>query len=243
MAASNALQPRRSGTAVWKQIEETLLSEILSGKIAPGERLPSESALADQFAVNRHTVRRALAELGARDILQTENGRGTFVTEKALRYKMSKRVRSVERMLRDGHDMVVKVLDSSRSPATVEIAAALEVEAGSLLWIIDSLSTIDGKPMIHARHCFPHQRFPDLPERYKSARSIAATLATYGVKSTRKSMVISARLADRVEMKLLKEQWPAPVLAVESLYVDQRGKPVDHGVAHYAGSRIDLQID
>ena len=240
---SDALQPRRSGTAVWKQIEKTLLSEIMSGNIAPGDRLPSESALADRFSVNRHTIRRALAELSAQDILQIENGRGTFVTEKALRYKLSKRIRSVESMLRDGHDMVVKVLNATQSPANVEVATALEVEAGSLLWVIDSLSTINRKPVIHARHCFPLGRFPDFYERYKSAGSIGATLATYGVESTRKSMVISAQLADRKELELLREQWPSPILSVESLYVDQRGQPVDHGVAHYAGDRIDLQID
>jgi len=50
-------------------------------------------------------------------------------------------------------------------------------------------------------------------------------------------------LADRRGAELLKEQWPSPILSVESLYVDQRGRPVDHGVAHYAGDRIDLQID
>jgi hypothetical protein len=75
------------------------------------------------------------------------------------------------------------------------------------------------------------------------AGSIGAMLATYGVESTRKSMVISARLADQRELKLLREHWPAPILSVESQYVDQRGKPVDHGVPHYAENRIDLQID
>jgi DNA-binding GntR family transcriptional regulator len=97
--------------------------------------------------------------------------------------------------------------------------------------------------MIYARHCFPLGRFPDFYERYKSAGSTGATLATYGIESTRKSMVISAQLADRKELELLREQWPCPILSVESLYVDQRGQPVDHGVAHYAGDRIDLQID
>jgi GntR family transcriptional regulator, phosphonate transport system regulatory protein len=243
MVVRTALQPRQSGTAVWKQIEKTLLSEIMNGSLAPGDRLPSESALAERFAVNRHTVRRALAELSAQDILQIENGRGAFVTRKALRYNVSKRIRSVESMLRDGHDMVVKVLSATRSAASIEIAAALEVQPGSVIWVIDSLSTINRKPMIHARHCFPAERFPDFYDRYKAAGSIGATLATYGVDSTRKSMVFSAQLADQRELELLKEQSPTPILSVESLYVDQHGRPVDHGVAHYAGNRIDLQID
>jgi hypothetical protein len=56
-------------------------------------------------------------------------------------------------------------LNGTQSPANVEIATALEVNR---------------KPMIYARHCFPLGRFPDFYERYKSAGSTGATLATYG---------------------------------------------------------------
>src|SRR5258708_16952143 len=137
MASSDLVQPRRSGTSIWKQIEKTVLSEIMSGDIAPGERLPSEGALADRFSVNRHTVRRALAELSAQEILQIENGRGAFVTEKALHYKLNKRTRSLESMLRDGHDMTVKVLNAKQAPAESVIARALAIGPGSKIWLID----------------------------------------------------------------------------------------------------------
>jgi GntR family phosphonate transport system transcriptional regulator len=243
MASGDLIQPRGSGTSIWKQIEKTLLSEIMSGDIAPGERLPSEGALADRFSVNRHTVRRALAELSAQDILQIENGRGAFVTEKAFRYKLNKRTRSLESMLRDGHDMTVKVLNARQASAESAIAGALAIAPGSSIWIIDSLSTIDRMPAICARHSFPSERFPDLLARYKAAGSISAMLKTYGVESTRKSMTITARLADPADQKLLKQSWPAPIISVESIYVDQRGHPVDHGIARYAGDRIDLQIE
>lgn len=243
MNSDDLIQPRRKGTSIWKQIETTLLSEIATGAIAPGERLPSEGALAERFNVNRHTVRRALAELSAQDFVQIENGRGAFVTEKALSYKIDKRMRSLESMLRSGHDMVVKVLKSARIEAEPEVARALAIAPGADVWILDSLSTIDKKPAISARHSFPADRFPDLLERYRKARSISATLKTYGVESTRKSMVVSAKLAEPDDLKLLKLEWPAPVLSTESLYVDQDGKPVDHGVARYAGDRMELQFD
>jgi GntR family transcriptional regulator, phosphonate transport system regulatory protein len=242
MSSSELIQPRQKGTSIWKQIEKTLLSEIMSGGIKPGERLPSEGALADRFSVNRHTVRRALAELSALDFLKIENGRGAFVTEKAVRYKLNKRTRSLESMLRDGHDMTVKVLSAKQESVESSIAQALAIAPGSLVWIIDSLSTINKAPAICARHSFPFERFPDFIDRYKTARSISATLKTYGVESTRKSMAITARLADPADLKLLKLSWPAPVISVESLYVDQRGQPVDHGIARYAGDHVELFV-
>ncbi|WP_321790038.1 phosphonate metabolism transcriptional regulator PhnF [Paraburkholderia sp. J94] len=243
MDSNDLIQPRRKGTSIWKQIETSLLSEIATGAIAPGERLPSECALAERFNVNRHTVRRALAELSAQDYVQIENGRGAFVTERALSYKIDKRTRSLESMVRSGHNMVVKVLKFARIAAEPEIALALAVTPGADVWVIDSLSTIDKKPAISARHSFPADRFPDLLTRYRKARSISATLKTYGVESTRKSMVVSAKLAQPEDLKLLKLSWPAPVLSTESLYIDQDGKPVDHGVARYAGDRMELQFD
>lgn len=242
MARTDDLQPRRKGTAVWKQIQQVLLSEIVDGSVRPGDRLPSESALTRRFSVNRLTVRRALAELSAQDLLKIENGRGAFVTAKALRYNVDKRRRSVEIMLRDHRDMTVKVLEAARLPADVETAKALNLEVGSMVWDIHSLSIIDGQPTILAHHLFPAERFPDFYKRYRSEGSIVAALATYGVKSTRGSMVIQARLAETKELELLGEQWPAPVLSVTSLYVDQKKRPVDLGRALYAGNRIDLQI-
>ena len=66
-------------TPVWKSIAATLEGDIASGHYAPGDKLPTEAALAARFGVNRHTVRRALADLGGRGILRSRRGAGVFV--------------------------------------------------------------------------------------------------------------------------------------------------------------------
>ena len=48
---------------LWTAIRDTLLKEIAQGHYAPGARLPTEAHLSERFGVNRHTVRRALAQL------------------------------------------------------------------------------------------------------------------------------------------------------------------------------------
>ncbi|MBJ9698674.1 UTRA domain-containing protein [Burkholderia cenocepacia] len=175
--------------------------------------------------------------------MQIENGRGAFVTEKAVSYKIDKRTRSLESMVRSDHDMVVKMLKTARIEAEPDVARALGLTLGADVWILDSLSTIDKKPAISARHSFPADPFPYLGERYRKARSITATLKTYGVESTRKSMLISARLAELADLNLPKLNWPASVLCTESLYVDQEGQSVIHGVSRFAGERMELQFD
>lgn len=243
MHSADLMQPRHKGTSIWKQIENTLRSEIMAGAIAPGQRLPSEAALAERFGVNRHTVRRAMAELSTQDIVQVENGRGAFVTEKVLSYKIDKRMRSPESMLRRGHDMVVKVLNAAKGKADEDVAQALNIAAGSAIWVLDSLSTIDQKPVICARHSFPAARFPGFLQRYSKSKSISAALKTYGVESSRQSMIVSAMLGTPVDLQLLELESPASILAVASVYVDQGGIPVDVGISRYAGDRIELELD
>jgi len=70
--------PRGGGTAV-ARIAAALREEILLGRAAPGQAL-REEALAERFGASRHTVRTALARLGATGLVRSEPYRGTAVT-------------------------------------------------------------------------------------------------------------------------------------------------------------------
>ena len=54
---------RGSGVAVWRQIGEALADDIRNKLYQPGEQLPPEPELATRFAVNRHTIRRAMGDV------------------------------------------------------------------------------------------------------------------------------------------------------------------------------------
>lgn len=70
------------GSFPYHQILDDLRSEILAGRRAPGERLPSEHELAQMYGTSRPTVRRAIARLKAEGLVVTEQGRGAFVRPK-----------------------------------------------------------------------------------------------------------------------------------------------------------------
>lgn len=65
----------------YRQVADQLRSLIVSGQLAPGDRLPSESELSDMFGVSRSTVREALRALSSRDLVVTTRGStgGSFV--------------------------------------------------------------------------------------------------------------------------------------------------------------------
>ena len=64
-----------------EQVRETLAEEILAGKYAPGDRLPSEREYAEQTGTSRVTVRRAYAQLEAAGIIARNRPAGTRVAD------------------------------------------------------------------------------------------------------------------------------------------------------------------
>ena len=69
----------KSGLPIYRQIQDQIRYGIVSGRLRPGEQLPTVRALAVDLAVNPNTVIKAYSELERKGILTTEQGSGTFV--------------------------------------------------------------------------------------------------------------------------------------------------------------------
>ena len=72
----------RSGLLIYTQIVNQIQSQIASGIINPGDQLPTVRALAEELRVNFNTVARAYRILDEARIISTQQGRGTYITEK-----------------------------------------------------------------------------------------------------------------------------------------------------------------
>ncbi len=70
-----------SGIPLYEQIAHQILAVINSGKLVPGDQLPTTRQLAVQLGVNFNTVARAYRVLDQRSIISTQPGRGTFILE------------------------------------------------------------------------------------------------------------------------------------------------------------------
>ncbi len=70
----------RSGESVTAQICEQIRRLILSGRLKPGDQLPTVRQLAADLRVNFNTVARAYRTLDEERLISTQHGRGTFVT-------------------------------------------------------------------------------------------------------------------------------------------------------------------
>ena len=71
----------RSGVPGYNQIVEQVQREIASGKLKPGDQLPTVRALAAELRINFNTVARAYRILDEMGVISTQHGRGTFIIE------------------------------------------------------------------------------------------------------------------------------------------------------------------
>ena len=70
-----------SGVPVYRQIIDQVLGGMSAGTLLPGDQLPTVRQLAVDLAINPNTVVRAYRELEIRDVLSSQQGTGTFITE------------------------------------------------------------------------------------------------------------------------------------------------------------------
>ena len=71
---------RRSGTPLYVQVREELREAIASGRLKPGDQLPTEGELEQQLKVSRSTIRQAMGDLVTEGVINRAQGKGTFVT-------------------------------------------------------------------------------------------------------------------------------------------------------------------
>lgn len=230
--------------ALWKDISDILEGEIRSGVLSRGDQLPTEASLAERFAVNRHTVRRALSNLSETGLIFTKQGAGAFVAGEPTQYKIGKRVRFHQSVEAVGRHPSKKILHSDTRPSTGEEAEALQIAKGSFVHMAETLAFINGTPALHGTTVFPADRLPNMLIELQKTPSITAAFAAHGIADfTRASTEVAAVLANATTASLLQISAGAPLLRTRAISVDTEGTPVEYGITWWAGERVTLDID
>lgn len=116
---------------LYEQIVEQIEQLILDGKLRPGDQLPSERELAEQFNVSRTAVREAIKALREKGLVEIEAGRGTFITHgvsKALRHSLDWMVRSGNGNTLADLVQVRYILEPEIAALAAEMATASDIE-------------------------------------------------------------------------------------------------------------------
>jgi len=132
---------------LYKQIKSLLVQSLQQGEWKPGEPIPSELDLAARFQVSQGTVRKAVDELAAENLLVRRQGKGTFVathTEPRAQFRFL-------RLVPDEGEVVPAqsvFLDCRRARASVDVAQRLQLRTGDAVVYLRRLLRMGGTPLV-----------------------------------------------------------------------------------------------
>ena len=235
---------RRSGITLWRQIADEIRADILHGLATSDGRLPPEQALAERFAVNRHTIRAAIGSLRREGVLRAEQGRGTFVNRIGrLTYPLSRRTRFSAGFRSQGK-FGSSLVGSSIGRGPPRAAAALGLPPRTRLLRLDTVGEVDGLPVSRSNSWFEAARFKGLARAYRQTGSITAALTMLGIDDyVRVSTVIDARHADEGDRSQLKLEPGALVLVTRAVNAMVSGSVFQYSETAFVADRVELRVD
>lgn len=118
-----------AGVPLHRQLFLVLHDEILRGAMAPGDALPTEQGLCDQFGVSRITVRRALADLAEQGYIERRQGVGSFVRQRARSHEVPLAGSYMDGLRQAQFQTSIDVVEHDLRTAPVSIGDALGVSA------------------------------------------------------------------------------------------------------------------
>lgn len=235
-----------SGTkeSFWTRIASDIADAIGRGAYRPGQRLPSEHALAEQFGVNRHTIRRSLASLSSQGLVRIAQGSGTYVEDFAVDLMLAKRTRHQQNLALAGLKGGLRVLAVRTERATKAQATALALPVRSKVLVLEVLGEAEGLPLHVSERAFPLPRFEGLDAVVAQTGSITAAFQAAGVVDyTRQESRITAQMPEADVAAHLRQPVNRPVLRVESVNVDTAAVPIEFALTWFAGDRVNLMVN
>lgn len=228
----------------WRDIRAAIKQDIESGMLEPGQKLPTEPELALAYGAGRHTIRRAVTELGKEGLLSVEQGRGTFVQcRPRLTYAIGPRTRMRRNMGAQGRDVSSERLGAERLPADSRIAQALGLEPGTEVIATRRRSFVDGVPVSFGTLFHDAARFADFPERREAMGSVSAVYASFGIADYKRARTqIHARPARGDEAQMLHQHPDMPVIVVLAIDADIDGTPIACSEVIWSSARVTFDI-
>lgn len=205
-----------AGVPLHRQLFLVLHDEIDRGVIAPGETLPTEQTLCDQFGVSRITVRRALADLAEQGYIERRQGVGSFVRQHAPADVPASRS-YLQELRQTQFETEVEVVELGTRPPPRVVAETLR-RGGDLLHIVRvRRQRRTGEPLLVTDAWLPPELAPVLTEAALRRAPLYELLSDNAVTVNRVRHEITAEIAGPRNAHLLDIPIGAAVLRVNRL--------------------------
>ena len=221
-----------SFSPLYQQIKSLILQSLHAGEWKPGEPIPSEIELASRFRVSQGTVRKAIDELAAENLLVRRQGKGTFVAthaEQHVQYRFLKLVPDSGDVDSEG-PAERTIVECRRQRAAADVARALALRTGDAVLQVRRVLSYRGTPTILEDLWLPGSPFKGLTaERLDEWHGPMYALfeTEFGVRMVRAEDRIRAVLPDESQAALLGITTATPLLSVERIAHTYHDTPME----------------
>jgi GntR family transcriptional regulator len=214
---------------LYRQVKQLLLQRVVSGDWKPGEILPSEAKLAEEFNVSQGTVRKALEEMAAEHVVVRHQGKGTFVTARGL----GQPVHFFSMTTADHEPLGERVnvsISHSVAPASQLEQESLRIGPGSEVAHVYRVRAINGAPVICDDIALVNDVFPGFVDHLDANPRVNTYVVMekeYGVLAARAAEWLSAVAAGPKEAEALHLEVDAPLLKILRISYGLDGAPIE----------------
>ncbi|MEM7049236.1 MAG: GntR family transcriptional regulator [Acidobacteriota bacterium] len=228
---------------LYYQLGTILREQILSGRYAPGEKLPTEADLVNGYGVSRITVRQALKSLEEEGMIRREAGRGTFVNADVAPPEMLQMDGSLDDLISMGLATSVKLVDLRHVSATRKDRETFGLREGAQVVQCTRVRYYQDKPYSYIVNRLPAHladRFED--HNWESGSILQFFEEKLGLDLKEAEQTVRATLADALLAKALDVRVGAPLLSVDRVVLTRSGSAVERVHTYYRGDIYSLTV-
>ena len=227
---------------LWYQVSQSLRASILGRSPRDPLRLPTEEQLAGHYGVSVLTMRQALKELEDEGLITRHRRRGTFIEPQARRGAPVRLLGSVDAIVAQQSGGRTAVLQHGPAPVPPEVAEYFPGLAEATAYRRLRCDE-EGEPTNWAENFVRPELaaridLADL-ERWPMTKVLRDVL---GVRISRITDTVEARLADPETARLLQVPLLSPILHYTGVTYDESGRAVDVVRIHYRGDRFSFTV-
>jgi GntR family transcriptional regulator len=219
---------RNSYEPAYVQLANILRRQVAAGVFRPGDQLPSEAMLCQNYQISPMTVRRTINALADEGVVVTAKGRGTFVNT----LELSRATFDLQdlQQLFNNPSMRVTLLDARIVAADERTARKLDVAVGAKTIYIRRLLTLDNEPALYHRECLIYDPTRPIVEAEMELTALKGLFdGTGNALLKHGTLNIEVCLLHEDEAKLLHMPSPEAAFRLEHLFHDFDDKPVSWG--------------